>query len=423
LCVERFPESAAAHLLLCGALTELNCFEDARECLEQAISLDVDGKEALQIAQRQRPLGLIDDANQNLRRAIRTNPRLVQAYDTLIQNQRTTEDDRGLVEHMEALLADRRLAAIETISLHYALGKAREELGEFQDSAHHLDEANRLTRDLKFGETRFDRDRYAAHVDELIREFLPMARSSIAWSTCQERLPILIVGMMRSGTTLAEQILSSHPAVGAAGEQLFWTRNWRRTLEAGAERSQMVAQLGQEYVQFLGGLCPGVARVTDKMPGNCMFAGLIHAALPQAKIVHMRRNPLDNCLSIWATPNQMPHEGGHVKDEIVFVYRQYLRLMEETRRSIPPERLLEIDYEELVADQEATTRRMLEFCELEWDERCLRPEDNTRTVLTPSAWQVRQPVYRTSVARWRNFEPYLGPFGDLIGLEHPRGLA
>jgi hypothetical protein len=383
--------------------------EEAESNLSRAIALDPEGKEAFQVAHRQRPLGHIEAANENLRLAIQKNPRQIQAYDALIQNQRTTEADRELIDQMEALLAEESLAPTELISLHYSLGKAREELGEFEASMRSYNEANRLTRDLKMGQAPFDRERYSAHVDELIRRFLDSEPHRGAVS--ESNLPILIVGMMRSGTTLAEQILSSHPDVAAAGEQLFWSLNWRRDEPAG--------QLGREYMEVLQAVCPGAGRITDKMPGNCMFAGLIHAALPGAKIVHIRRNPLDNCLSIWATPNHMPHEGGHVKSDIAFVYREYLRLMARTRAVLPADCFLEIDYEELVSDQESVTRRMVEFCGLDWDEACLRPQDNRRTVLTPSAWQVRQPIYKSSIARWQKFEPYLGDFRELVGLQHP----
>jgi hypothetical protein len=228
-------------------------------------------------------------------------------------------------------------------------------------------------------------------------------------------LPILIVGMMRSGTTLAEQILSAHPEVAGAGEQLFWSRAASQVLNSVDRLIEAeIAGLGREYVTELAKIGPHASHVTDKMPGNYMFLGLIGSALPNARVVHIRRSPADNCLSIWTTPNHMPHEGGHVKSDIVFVYRQYLRLMEHWRTILPADRFLAIDYERLVSDREATTRCMIDFCGLEWDEACMHPESNRRIVKTPSAWQVRQPVYGTSVARWRKFEPYLGEFGDLL---------
>ena len=415
-CVSLYGESAAAHLLLCGALTELNQVAEAEVELQRAIDLDGDRIEALEIATRQRALGHVGAANENLRRAIEQNPRSVWAYDGLMHNQRVTEEDRGLVDNMLALLQEGKLAPTELVSIHYGLGKALEDLRDYEASMLHYDEANRITRQLKLGDVRFDEEKYSRHVDEVFDLFERAQEAIRPEAVSDSSLPVMIVGMMRSGTTLAEQILSSHSKVAPAGEQLFWSRNWRRALENLDE----IGVLGREYVDLLSQFGIHPERVTDKMPGNYLFAGLIHLALPNAKIIHMRRTPVDNCLSIWATPNAMPHEGGHNKQHIAFVYREYLRLMAQWRTVLPADRFMEVDYEELVADNANMARRMIEFCGLAWEESCLRPEDNKRTVLTPSAWQVRQPVYKTSVERWRKFEPYLGEFSELLELRHPQ---
>lgn len=412
-CVSLFPDSAAAHLLLCGALLELSRFDEAQVYLESAIELDVSGQESLEIAIRQRALGHVHEANENYRKAIAANPRMVWAYDGLIQNHRVTEADRPLVERLAALLEEGNLAETELVPVHYGLGKAYEDLGEYGPSMLHYDEANRITRKLKMGDAVFSESDYREHVDEVYGAYAEGRNSS---SREGSELPVLVVGMMRSGTTLAEQILSSHPGVCPAGEQLFWSQNWRRAVGAGSEEFEA---LGREYLEVLLGFGSDARRVTDKMPGNYLFSGIIHLALPNARLIHMRRCPADNCLSIWATPNSMPHEGGHNKANIVFVYRQYLRLMELWRANLPDDRFLEVDYEELVSNYEPTARRMIEFCGLDWDDACLSPERNKRTVLTPSAWQVRQPVYKTSVERWRKFEGHLGEFEELIEVRHP----
>jgi hypothetical protein len=220
--------------------------------------------------------------------------------------------------------------------------------------------------------------------------------------------------MMRSGTTLTEQILSSHPKVKGGGELFFWSENALRALSGDK------APFGAEYVELLKKIGPEEERVTDKMPSNYRFVGLIHSALPNARLIHVRRSPVDTCLSIWATPNHLPSEGGHIKRDIVFVYKEYLRMMEHWRSVLPKNRFFEVDYEELVANREPVTRRMVEFCGLKWDDACLSPERNTRTISTPSLWQARQPIYNSSVERWRNFEPWLGDFRDLLDLRHPR---
>jgi tetratricopeptide (TPR) repeat protein len=417
--VSQFPNSAAAHLLLCGALTETSQIEQAEFHLKRAIELDPEGKEALQTAVRQRPLGYISEANENLRRVLMQNPRQISAFDSLMQNQKVTEDDRGLVDRMRGMLSEDALSQTELVSIHYGLGKALEDLKDYEESMHHYDEANRITRLIKFGSAPFDRTRYVRHVDHLLSSF-GVQRGLESHGAASE-LPLIVIGMMRSGTSLTEQIISSHPDVAGAGEQLFWSRNWQRALSPGdALNQESLSVLGDEYVEHLRTFGPDAKRITDKMPGNYMFAGLLNLALPNARIVHIRRSPIDTCLSIWATPNHMPHDGGNNKGDIAFVYEQYMRLMEHWRAILPSDRFFEVDYEALVSKPEETIRALLEFCGLDWNESCLYPQENKRLVATPSAWQVRQPLYRTSVERWRKFETCLGEFEPLLHLQHPQ---
>ena len=144
--------------------------------------------------------------------------------------------------------------------------------------------------------------------------------------------------------------------------------------------------------------------------------GLVHIAFPSARIIHIRRDPIDNCLSIFTTPYQKPPGFGLIRRNIVFAYRQYWRLMEHWRKTLPSDRFLEVNYEDLIENREAVTRRMIEFAGLDWDDSCLQHEKNERSVSTPSMWQVRQPIYKTSVARWRKFEPWLGELAELRDL-------
>src|SRR5579859_7629434 len=145
-----------------------------------------------------------------------------------------------------------------------------------------------------------------------------------------------------------------------------------------------------------------------------MAVGLIYLLFPRAHIIHVRRNAVDTCLSIYTTEYSRGAEFCYNRESIVGAYREYLRVMEHWRQVLPADRFLEIDYEDLVEDREPVARRMIEFCGLEWDEACLRHEQNDRTILTPSCWQARQPIYASSVERWRRYEPWLGAFRELI---------
>jgi hypothetical protein len=231
-------------------------------------------------------------------------------------------------------------------------------------------------------------------------------------------VPVWIVGMMRSGTTLVEQIVSSHPAVAPAGEQLFWMQNFHTALSPDRSRVQVdrLPALADRYLGLLRERGGRAARITDKLPENYHALGLLHLAFPNARIVHTRRHPVDTCVSIYATANRTLQEFGYVRESIVFAYREYLRLMEHWRSVLPSDRFFEVDYEAVITDRERSTRALIDFLGLEWDDACLHPEENRRSVATPSSWQVRQPVYSSSVGRWRRFEPWLGPFRELMPL-------
>ena len=413
-CLTQDPNSVRAHLLMCGTLAELGRNAQAETHLKTAMKLDRDAREALKLAQLQRQFGLMAEARANYQRAIANDPETVWPYKALIYSQKIREEDRPLVETLERILQTKVLSPTEYVATQYGLGKALEDLGDYESSMRHYDEANRVTRELKLSHAPFNRDQYEHSITTLINTYTPkshvgaLASNQVGPSLVE---PILIVGMMRSGTTLAEHILSSHPAVAAAGELAFWTRNSPRALAEGPKSYQAIAN---EYLELLRSHAPTASHVTDKMPGNYRFAGLIHQALPQAKFIHMRRSPVDTCISIWATTNELPNEGGHDKGDLVFVYKQYLRLMEHWRAVLPPSHLIEIDYEDLVLNREAITRKMVEFCGLTWSDQCLSPEENSRLVRTPSHNQVRQPVYATSIGRGLKFKPWLGDFDDLL---------
>jgi hypothetical protein len=241
----------------------------------------------------------------------------------------------------------------------------------------------------------------------------------------------LIVGMPRSGTTLVEQIVSMHPEVGAGGELNFWNERgaaWHRSAEAGNETpfvvsenlateflvSEFLDKAAADYLGVLRAIAPKAARVTDKMPFNFLWAGMIHRAFPRATIIHCRRAAIDTALSIHQThfhPVLAFPTGGA---ELVAYFRDYQRLTDHWRRVLPADRFIEVDYEDLTRAPEPVIRRIIAACGLAWNDACLRPESNPRAVKTPSKWQTRQPIYRTSVERWRRYEPWLGPLRALV---------
>lgn len=288
-----------------------------------------------------------------------------------------------------------------------ACGKILDDLGDYAEAAAHLEAANRL--DYTFRKL----DRVALVKRRLI------AASPTGFSGARpdfalpDETPVLIVGMPRSGTTLVEQILSSHPAVAAGGELNYWGDVGGALL--GEDESEEVARrLSADYLTLLRRISPDAARVTDKLPSNCERLGLIRQVLPRAFVVHCRRHPVDTCWSIFTTHfrSRLAHRG-----DLVFYYRQYERILQHWWKVLPSGRQFEVDYEVLVTDPKPLVRQLVAFCGLEWHEACLAPHHNRRPVTTASVWQARQPIYRGSVARWRHYEPWLGELCE------PRPLA
>ncbi|HEU0156842.1 MAG TPA: sulfotransferase, partial [Stellaceae bacterium] len=342
----------------------------------------------------QRELGRFEEAATSLRRAIELDHAQAAAYHDLVQCQKLTAADRPLLAQMHSRLADGSLSSRDRALLHFGLGKGLDDLGAFAEAIGHFDEANRLER----ARLDFDRDRLAAFVDRLIALGMPEATAGDRPAGSSSEVPVLILGMPRSGTTLVEQIVSSHPQVAAGGELRFWNERGAALAAASAGPTlPVIARLAEDYLARLRQVSADALRVTDKMPFNFFWIGLIRAALPRASIIHCRRNPVDTCLSIYCTRFATRQDFAYDRSDIVFYYQQYIRLMEHWRRVLSPDAFLEIDYEELVADRERWTRALIAFIGLEWDESCLRPEGNRRVVRTASMWQARQPVYRTSV--------------------------
>jgi hypothetical protein len=222
--------------------------------------------------------------------------------------------------------------------------------------------------------------------------------------------------MMRSGTSLVEQIIASHPAATGAGELGFWSDSVRKH-EALIRRERLGERLRQElaegYLQTLARHSVDAMRVVDKAPINSNFLGVIHSVFPNARIIYMRRNPIDTCLSCYF--QQFPPTLNFKMDlsDLAHYYREHQRLMAHWRAVLPPGTILDVPYAELVADQEGWTRKILDFLGLEWDQRCLEFHRTTRPVMTASYWQVRQRIYKDSVQRWRHYRKFIGPLLDL----------
>jgi tetratricopeptide (TPR) repeat protein len=361
--------------------------------------------------------GRFDEAHAYFERAIAIAPLLAGSYYELVRCRPVTSHDDGLLRGMQAALATPGLEAAQRLRVHLAVGKAAEDLGDYGLAMQHFDSADAVRRG--FGS--FDSATFSTEVDRLIARCTPEWIARAAELGSHDATPVLILGMPRSGTTLVEQIVSMHPEVGAGGELHFWNQRgaeWHRSVADGHEKPlvspEFLAKAAAEYLDLLRSIAPTAARVTDKMPFNFLWAGLIHAAFPRATIIHCRRDAIDTALSIHQThflPSLAFPTGG---TELVAYFRSYQRLIGHWRSVLPADRFLEVDYEDLTREPEPVIRRIIAACGLPWHDACLRPESNPRAVNTPSKWQARQPIFRTSVARWRHYEPWLGPLRALV---------
>ena len=355
--------------------------------------------------------GRFDEAYECFMRAVRE-PLMAGSYYDLVRCRPVTSADAGLVARMEAALQTPGLEAEPRLRVHLALGKAADDLGHYAAAMRHFDAADAL----RPSSAAFDSAAFDAEISRLIERCTPGLMERAAELGSGDTTPLLIIGMPRSGTTLVEQIVSSHRAVRAGGELNFWNERgavWHQAGPAGTE-VPFLRRAAADYLGVLRAMGPKAMRVTDKMPFNFLWAGLIHLAFPRATIIHCRRAAIDTALSIHQT---LFHPGfafpiGGAK--LAAYFRSYGRLTDHWRSVLPAERFIEVHYEDLTQEPEPVIRRIIAGCGLAWDDACLRPERNPRSVKTPSKWQTRQPIYRNSVERWRRYEPWLGPLRALV---------
>jgi tetratricopeptide (TPR) repeat protein len=385
---------------------------EAEERLQQLLAHDASSSEAhLVLGNLQSESGRFDEATASFERSIALAPWQTTAYHAMVSARRLTAADRPLLARIEARLEAADLADRQRMMLHFAAGRGHDDLGDFEAAIGHFDAANRIRRKVAL----FDRSRFEQRVDGLVASFGREVLASRASTAEGDETPILVLGMPRSGTTLIERVVSSHPRVGGGGELVFWEQHGPSWLEAvGDRRTEVADGLRGDYLRLLRGIAPAALRVTDKMPFNFLWVGLVHLLLPNARFVHCRRNPVDTCLSIYSTYFAKDWGFSSDRGDLVWYYRQYLRLMDHWRAVLPPGRLLEVDYEEATAAPEQTARRLIAFSGLEWDAACLQPERNPDTVRTANKWQARQPIYRSSVERWRRYEPWIGELRELL---------
>jgi tetratricopeptide (TPR) repeat protein len=398
------PDFAQAHSNLAIALRLAGQAAQAEASCHQALAIDRNLATTIAVlAELNADRGRFAEAEDLFTRAIAIAPETAEAWVGISRLRKMTADDAAWAaqaQHIAGSLPPRREAL-----LRYALGKYFDDRKDFEQAFANYRRANELTGRYR---TRYHRQQVTQSVDLIIRTFDRAWLSRARLDANTSARPVFIVGMMRSGTTLAEQILASHRSVHGAGELVFWNGAAANTADSGA-----LPGLAADYQRLLQTLSADALRVVDKMPGNFLHLGLIHAALPRAHVIHMRRNPIDTCLSIYFQHFEAFHSYATDLENLAHYYGEYLRLMQHWRSILPAQAMLDLPYEALVDDPEAWSRKMVEFIGLPWDPQCIDFHHTSRSVITASKWQVRQAISRSSVERWRNYERFVGPLRQL----------
>ncbi|MDR3632830.1 MAG: sulfotransferase [Isosphaeraceae bacterium] len=453
--VQRDPDCAKARISLGRAYWALGEHEEAKECFRAALQLEPGSVKALvALGAVERLTNEIDAAIASFREAAARDPQSCEAlvslgaallddgkrgeaiacleqaaeiasdspepYRLLVDARYYTRGDHPHLGRLERLLQERKVPAGERRNLHFALGELYDQLGLWDQAFLHFRAGNELV------EHRYNRRQLARYTDARIRAFTKEVIASI-----RERSPetnganlIFVVGMPRSGTSLVEQILSSLPDVHGGGEtlelpglvgrlpSLLGTKEAYPRCLARIDRAA-IGRISDDYLSRISRLSDGASRFVDKMPGNCWELGLITAVFPGAKIIHCKRNALDTCLSCYFQ-NFKDLPFAYDLGDLVDYHHHYSRIVAHWRDVLPTP-VLDLQYEDLVESPEQMIRALLEYCDLPWDPRCLEFYRTRRMVRTASRWQVKRPLYSTSVGRWRNYERHIKVLVEAIG--------
>ncbi|HUO99071.1 MAG TPA: sulfotransferase [Rhizomicrobium sp.] len=414
------PGSAEAHNHLGLALQKLDRYGEALASYDAALALRPDYAEVLvNRGKALAELGRGPEADEAFERAFRLDPAKPGSCHALAMARTVAPGDECVAALEKLLAGESALRPEERVLVHFALGKAYGDLGERDRGFEHILTANAIKRGL----TPYDEKATLATIEAIGAAFTPEFVERLRGAGHPSGAPVFIVGMPRSGSTLTEQILASHPAVLARGERFDFAAAVRSAgLDATAadfplrlrniDRERLGA-IGSDYVARISREAPAAARrITDKMLANFCAAGLIHLALPNARILHTRRDPVDTCLSCFSTMFEQPF--AYDLGELGRYYRTYERLMDRWRSILPAGVMMDVQYEDVVGDLEGQARRIVAHCGLEWSDRCLSFHEAARPVKTASVNQVRRAIYKSSVGRWRPDAGVLRPLLEAL---------
>ncbi len=413
------PDYAAAHNNLAIALAAMGNSAAALAHYGKAIASDPRHAEAQNnLGNLYRELGSFDAALAHYERAIEIRPDNVEAHYHRAEIKTFHRSDPD-VAALEKLAARADLPAKKSPYVHFALARAFEDVGDYPKAFRHLRKGN----DSKRLQIHYDEPRAARLFQQIETVFDRPLLDRFEGAGDPSEAPIFVLGMPRSGSTLIEQILAGHPQIHAAGELGDLEKASRRAtsfpecipeLDASALR-----EIGQDYLARMPVLGTGQTRIVNKLPDNFLRIGLIRLILPNARMIHTVRDPLDTCVSCYSKLFASGQNFAYEMGELGRHYNRYRQLMDHWRSVLPPGVMLEVSYEDVVNDVEGQARRLIEYCGLQWDDGCVSFHKTSRSVKTASAVQVRQPLFRSSLQRWRKYEPFIGPLLQALAIDPP----
>ncbi len=405
-----------------AALEAMGKMDEALEAYTRAVAINPQHAEAQNnMGAIYSERGMLDEARDCFSDAIKAQSDFIEPYYNLSSLKTFTVNDTHLTGLKKLQGQVGHLSADAQIRYYFALGKAFEDIAEYDRAFSAYNRGNRL----KFSSLTYNEARADAVLARIKTLFDSTLFETCPGSDNEDATPVFIVGIPRSGTTLIEQILASHASVYGAGElkdlhETITTAVPHTPEERFFEHCQPglsefdFRAMANAYLQQIRAKSPQALYITDKMPANFFYIGFIYLMFPRARIIHAMRDPMDSCLSCFARLFNETMDFAYNLQTLGNYYVRYRQLMQHWQSVVPADNILEVHYEDIVVDVESQTRRMLEYIDLPWDDACLAFYENKRLVKTASVAQVRQPIYSTSVARWQHFSKHLDPLMDIV---------
>jgi len=422
----KMPENLEVMRKLADAYNQCGAADRAHPLLERVVQLKPESPQPyVSLSSNLTNLGRMEEAEDAIETALVLAPNHPGALCQLaMMDKITPESDE--TERMLAIIRNKRLPGSQRIAIHGGLGRIFEKSGDYQLSYAHYSTAARLRRGIYVRNKEiYSREQTVKNIDRFVEVFTKeFFKQREGWGDASEK-PVFIGGIPRSGTTLTEQIIAAHPDAFGAGELMdiprisdaavrMTGRKKRAPLCFPMLTSNQTAELAGQYLRRVDKLSNNEAtKVTNKLPGNFMHMGFIALLFPNAPLIHCRRVPQDSLLSCFFTNFANGHLYSYDIADLAHYWRQYHRIMEHWEEVLPG-RIMQVQYEDTIADPETRSRALIDHCGLEWDESCLSFHKVDRPIMTASKLQVRKPIYKTSVARWKRYEPWLGPMNEIL---------